>query len=1266
MLNASKHSARFYSSHRMFFAAAFSLLVTAISAQQPSVASQPVASATASANYGALPLAFEANRGQTDASVRFVTHGDGYSLFLTDAAAVLAMGKGSAEPEAIRMKLAGAMAGQSGERIASKAAGEDELSSKVNYFIGNDPAKWQTDLPTYAKVRYSSVYPGVDLVYYGNQRQLEYDFIVAPGASPAPIELEFAGAKQIHISAYGDLILTGAHGQAVFHKPVVYQEKENQRQPVTGSFRLLANNTVGFSLGSYDHARPLIIDPVLVYSTYLGGTGSNGHGDQGNGIDVDASGNAYVVGTTYSADFPVTSGAYQAGNPTADADNGASAVFISKLNATGTALIYSTYLGGSGGDEGYGIALDATNHPYVTGATYSADFPVTCGAIQTANNEAASGAPTGFVTKLNSAGDGLDYSTYLGGSGNHASPAQGDVAQAITVDASGDAYVTGYTYSTDFSTTDGAFQTAFSGSAQVSNVFVAKINPGGTALSYSTFLGGSGSNGAGDYGNAIAIDGAGDAFVAGSTQSINFPLTKGSYQATNNGSANGQPTAFVTELNPAGTGEVYSTYLGGSGGDSVRAIAVDSGGLVYVAGDTGSTDFPLTAGVFENVNNGIGPYIGFQPYNGPNQDEGYYPDLFLGSGAFVAKLNQSGSGLVYSTFLQGQATNVTGLAVDGSGNAYIAGSTPTAGAGLFGGFQQTPDALTMPTGGNSGFLVKLDPLATVLNYATMLGGSKDDSANALALDGQGNVYLTGSVFSADFPTTGGSLQTQNKAEAIAGNNAFISKFALASETNQITYPAVESNIGTSMADLDPGCCIAVSCYPDPYTPWDSWSMNVSVALYTNSFGPPPTGWASYNDGTGYSGGQQYDPVDSSWGEGASWGFDDGSDGDGPIGPFQINWTIAYSGDAIYAPSSVSGTLSISPGCSSPSDVRPIAALSPIKSTSLGSQSRLSLVKQNGSSRIIFKINPASSVPGNATSANLVRAKSHVVGPKYSPSPAASRRVSTAASTPTLSSAALPASASCSLPALTVTVVSASRLYGAANPSFTNTVDGLKNGDTVTVALSTAATPSSSAGYYPITATVSGAAASNYRVLVEDGTLEVRPAPLTLIAKDVSVTYGQTPAQPVEYFFNGFVNGDTASVVSGAPILTTDVTSTTPRGTYPIGVEVGTLSAANYKISAIGPQGGTGTVGVYKAPLIVTANTVTMTEGGTVPPLTYTISGFVNGEDVSVVSGAAVLSTTVTSSTRGGEYFIAVDVGSLSAENYYFVPAVHGGVVKVAP
>jgi hypothetical protein len=483
---------------------------------RPQTASQVNAKAALAADYGKLPLSFEANEGQVDPQVRFTSRGDGYSLFLTDREAVLALSRKSGQQaseilplkpkeglngapgksrakdalktDVVRMQLAGASDGL-------KVEGEEKLPGMANYFIGRDPAKWHADVPTYSKVKYAGVYPGIDLVYYGNQRQLEYDFVVAPGADPKQVRLHFAGAEKLKLNSDGDLMVIAKNGEIAFHKPVVYQlrsehleagqrvgESAGQRELVDGKFTLLANNVVGFKLGSYDMSRAVVIDPTLAYSTYLGGTGNlftgGGGGDWGTGIAVDAGGNAYVTGVASSRDFPVTSEAFQTVNQSGDTSTDA---FITKLNPSGSALVYSTYLGGQGGGSfncpwtyeaggyGTGIAVDAAGNAYVTGCTTSKDFPVTPEAFQKTN---PNGYQSGFVTKLNPSGSALSYSTYVAAT----------YPYGIALDSSGNAYVTGAAYE-GFPTTPDAFQTVSHASANYnSNAFVTKLNSSGTAL----------------------------------------------------------------------------------------------------------------------------------------------------------------------------------------------------------------------------------------------------------------------------------------------------------------------------------------------------------------------------------------------------------------------------------------------------------------------------------------------------------------------------------------------------------------------------------------------------------------------------------------------------------------------------------------------------------------------------------------------------------------------------------------------------------------
>jgi len=657
--------------------------------------------------YGKLPLSFELNRGQTDGRVKFLSRGSGYTFFLTPDEAVMVLrsapaAKGNktapgaasrkvpthektAPPAVLRMRMVGA-------NPKPAVAGLDALPGKSNYFVGNDPDKWRTGVPNFGKVRYAGVYPGIDLVFHGNQRQIEYDFVVAPGADPGAIRLAWKGAKRVEVASSGDLVLHVAGGRVVHHAPIVYQRVNGSRREVSGGYVLRDRNQVGFRVAAYDRSRPLVIDPVLVYSTYLGGSDY----DFGYGIAVDGSGNAYVTGYTGSTDFP-TAGPLQAANAGGDYD-----AFVSKFNAAGSALTYSTYLGGSGGDSGRGIAVDGSGNAYVTGQTASTDFP-TAGPLQAA----MAGDWDAFVSKLNAAGSALTYSTYLGGW-------FGDEGHGIAVDGLGNAYVTGGTYSPDFPTA-GPLQAAMAG--YFYDAFVSKLNAAGSALTYSTYLGGSSS----DWGEDIAVDGSGNAYVAGFTDSIDFP-TAGPLQAANGGAWS--VDVFVSKLNAAGSALSYSTYLGGSSDDYVYSIAVDGSGIAYVTGGTNSTNFP-TASPLQAAK--AGP-----------------------SDAFVSKLNAAGSALAYSTYLGGSSNDSGyGIAVDGSGNAYVAGYTsstnfPTAGP------------LQAANGGGTydAFVSKLNAAGSALTYSTYLGGSNSDSGRDIAVDGSGNAYVTGRTESPNFPTAG--------------------------------------------------------------------------------------------------------------------------------------------------------------------------------------------------------------------------------------------------------------------------------------------------------------------------------------------------------------------------------------------------------------------------------------------------------------------------------------------------------------------------------
>jgi hypothetical protein len=597
--------------------------------------------------------------------------------------------------------------------------GLQELPGKSNYFLGKDPEKWRTNVSNFAKVSYEDIYPGVRLVYHGNPAEpsgLEYDFVVASGADPAAIKLAIQGARRITVDARGDLVTELDGREMRLHKPLVYQIKKNKSHPrrlgIDGSYVLTGDNQVAFRVSAYDPHEALVIDPVLKYSTYLGGSGDDLISPNlVQGIAVDPKGNAYVVGVTSSTDFPVTSGAYQttfAGSTGSGSVCGiAGDAFVAKLNKEGNALVYSTYLGGASYDCGESIAVDPAGIAYVAGETLSTDFPITNGAFQPACASCSNGAADTIAAKLSRDGSALVYSTYIGGGDM-------DLFPMVALDRFGDLYIEGTTFSIDYPTTPGAFQTACASCAN-GHTYVTKLNPEGTALVYSTYLGGSNAE---VCGSQIAFDSGGSVYVNGFTCSTDFP-TLNSIQAYAGGC-----DGFLTKLNPAGSALVYSTYLGGSGFDFILGTGIDVAGNAYVSGFTGSSDFPTTPGAFQTN--------------------------FAGGGidAFVTKINPSGTALVYSTFLGGTGEDFGyGMGVDSHGNAFVGGQTTSTDFPTLNAFQHAN------AGGQDIFVTELNPAGDALVFSTYLGGSGDDFSSGIALDRQRrDVYVQGFTTSTDFPT----------------------------------------------------------------------------------------------------------------------------------------------------------------------------------------------------------------------------------------------------------------------------------------------------------------------------------------------------------------------------------------------------------------------------------------------------------------------------------------------------------------------------------
>ncbi len=652
-----------------------------------------------SQDYGNLPIHFERNSGQTDARVKFLARGKGYTLFLTDGEAVLKLQK----PErsaVLRMKLVGA-------NRSPQIVGQNELAGKSNYIVGDNPNQWKTDVPNFSGIRYKEVYPGIDQVFYGNGRELEYDFVVAPETDYRQIAIDFTGAENLEINQSGELVLTVGGEKIVQKKPFVYQEIGNERREVAANYSIqnpkskIQNPRVGFEIGEYDRSKPLTIDPVLVYSTYLGGN----EADSGIAIAVDDGGNVYVTGNADSSNFP-TVNPYQAN----EAGNGD--VFVTKINAAGTAIIYSTYVGGSRGDSGRGIDIDNAGNAYVTGTTGASisfnDFPTV-----NAFDNSYGGTDDAIVFKLNPAGNALLYSTYLGGSNS-------DIGHEIKVDRStGEAFVAGNSLSqAGFPTTPGAFNSTCSNCS--SGSFVTKFNAQGSALIYSTYVGPGPAN-------DLAIDAGGNAYITGSTTSTAFPITPGAVQPTCTGCNLGRSDAFVTKLNPTGTALVYSTYLGGSIDEVGNGIVVDIAGNAYVTGRTesgtgNSVLFPTTPGAFQTVSLGV-------------------PD------GFVTKVNPTGTAFVYSTFLGGNVRDEAfGIATDAFGNAHIIGQTRSRDLPLVSPFQSI-----CPQNGDCVFMASLNPAGAALIFSTFFG---QGSGLEVAADSAGNIYVTGVTYDglANLPT----------------------------------------------------------------------------------------------------------------------------------------------------------------------------------------------------------------------------------------------------------------------------------------------------------------------------------------------------------------------------------------------------------------------------------------------------------------------------------------------------------------------------------
>jgi hypothetical protein len=701
--------------HTRFSARTGMLLVAALAsttllaAMPPPASHAPQATLTAAeravaAQYAALPMRFEPNVGQADPQVQYLARGNGYTMFLTLSESVIVLSQrpiSANDPpqaaEVVRMHFAGANA-------QPDVVGLQALPGISNYFVGNDPDQWHTDIVSFAKVRYSQIYPGIDLVYYGSAGDIEYDFVVQPGSDPAAIRLSFEGTRGMSVNPAGELVLALSAGELRQKAPVMYQQGPDGATLVAGRY-VLHGNQVGFEIGGYDHSRALVIDPVLVYSTYLGGSGL----DQATSLVVGPTGDAYVAGMTSSTNFPIQ------GTPTST-NGGGQDLFVTKLSLTGASLTYSSYIGGIGTEVANDIAVSGAGTVYITGSTDSIDYPVVTPTIA-----AQVGGTDAFLTKLTSAGNAIEFSTYWGSTGF-------EEGTAVTVDPADNAYIAGNTSAPDFPTQT-PFQAALAGGM---DGFMTKFSVAGNSVVYSTYLGGAGDDRVFDM--AVADDAA--VFVVGSSTSANFPTTSGSVQPALAGARDG----FVTHFSLAGNALLYSTFLGGAGSDEVFGMVIDAPMNAYVTGRTTSTNFPT-----------LTPLQG--SYGGGAND------------AFVAKINPSGAALVYSTYLGGAGDDKgQGIAIDGSRNAFVTGSTTSKN------FPTLVPLQARLSGPSDAFVSKLNLTGSSLVYSSFLGGVSADEGFGIGVDLVGSAYVAGFTESSNFPIA-------NPFQAAFGGlrDAFVSK-----------------------------------------------------------------------------------------------------------------------------------------------------------------------------------------------------------------------------------------------------------------------------------------------------------------------------------------------------------------------------------------------------------------------------------------------------------------------------------------------------------
>ena len=1050
----------------------------------------------------AAPLSFEPNQGQTDGSVKFLSRGDGYVLFLTSNEAVFKLSSRTGARNAysvLRM-------GFQGANESSEISVMEKLSATANYFIGSDPKKWHSGVPTYGKVNYRGIYPGVDVVFYGNQRELEYDFAVAPGADASRIAMTFSGAKP-KVDRDGNVLLSLGGNSITLHKAVLYQGKGSDRKSIDGSY-VVAGNRVHLRIGPYDHSQPLVIDPVISYLTYLGGsTGINGNAavtsigcrpnacppgysyQRGQGIAVDSSGSVYVTGQTWTTDFPTQ-------NPLQAKNNSLTnqfTAYVTKLNPTGTGLIYSTYLGGSVNEEADAIAIDSNGSAYVAGLTFSGDFPTTPGSFTSKCPVQAPGPPVltycqsgsaAFLTKLSPDGQSLSYSTYL------ITPGSSIPIRSVAVDAQGRAYVVGdYSAYCSENSNPSCFFPTTSNALLPYSLFDQTVNPhtfnpgmayltvfsaDGSGLVYSTLFGDSDPSAHGNYGNqtlnytratGVAVDPDGNFYIAGITADPNIPVTANAFQPNYVAflTADRSYVAKFSPIDSAGGPQLaYGTYLGAmntdlNASDEIYGIVADASGSAVVTGLTQNPGFPTTAGTYNS-----GPCGALNNGN-------------CGHGAFVTKFTPDGTGLAWSTLLS-YATSFTGNGyngvqvilpprLDNRGNVYVEVQSSL-------GYPEVNPVQTFTDFSAKLGITKFDPTGSRVFFSTLLGGitgstqygASNQFPAGLDVDAEGNIYVAGMTSGGDLPTTPDAFQS--------------------------AFPLTSNNNTGFIAKINPFLEDSTTLAIDPTTATAGQTITFTATVNSNQ---KATGSVNFMNGATLLGTGTLD----------SNGIATFSTANLVSGTYSV--TAAYLGDDTFAPST-----------SDPQN--------------------LTINSSRAAQTIAFDALP------NVT---------------YGVAPVT-----------------LAATASSGLPV-----------------SYTVTGPATLNGSSLTI---------SGVGTIAVTALQIGNTSYLSATPVKQSFI-VSPAVLTVAATNLSVAFNQ-PIPALTYTVMGFVNGESATVVSGTPTESTAATVGSTPGSYPIIISQGTLFAANYAFSYIN-----GTLIIIPATQMITFNTIAAQIVGASVPLVATAS-----------------------------------------------------------